>query len=273
MSDFVDKTLIALADAAQLAALLAPAADIAQLRIKALLAAVYEFPFGILHEVRDVQIRSIVRERPMFPPAREHGTWTGTIPQHTSTDVVSETVSLDHPVWIDLSVSASMTLVLELDPGEIQSMLFKQIEGITSLADFQSRFRFLDLTLFLEKHNISTVEELRDAYQYLLAEIRLKAPGPFNPADPANQHPHTLEVALLVRDNLDVALVLRDVKLIRLAAERSLAYRRETDAAEIKTPVAPFVIFPSSSLTGKPFNAAAVRSFFAAERIEVLFQP
>jgi hypothetical protein len=273
MSDFVDKCLVALADNAPVLALLAPVADVTRARLRALLAAVYDFPFGTLHEIPNVQVNSIVRERPLFAPVRERGNWTGTIPHHSNTEVVSESASLDNPFWIDLSVSLDVTLVLEVDPGEIQSILLRHVENIVSLADFQSRFRFLNLDEFLQKHHITTVEELREAYQYLITEIRLRAPGPFNPADPTNRHRYTLEVALVIRDTLDVAAALRDVKLIRLAAERSLAYRRETDAADVRTPIAPLLIFPAGTLAGKPYTESAVRAFFAAERIEIFFQP
>jgi hypothetical protein len=272
MSAFIDKTLVALSDPVALANFVAPSTDLSRQRIRALLRAVYDFPFGVVHDVRDVQVSSLERIRPLFFPERTHGQWQRTIPTQASTHVSYETTDLEHPVWIDLSATVRLTLVIELDQGDVQSTLLKELDGITSLADFQSRFRFLDLGEFLARHRIATVEELREAYRYLLAEIRLKPTGPFNPVDPANQHQYTLDVAVLIRDDLDVPLVLREVKLVRLAAERSLTYPRQAKAADVRTPFAPLVVLPTSALTGRPFNEAAIHAFFAAEGIEIVFQ-
>ena len=47
----------------------------------------------------------------------------------------------------------------------------------------------------MAEHHITTVEELKAAYHYLLGEIKLKDLPPFDPTAPANQHRFELNLA------------------------------------------------------------------------------
>jgi len=272
MSVFIDNTLLTLADPVALAALLVPAADTTKARIRGLISTVHDFSFGRLHDVQNVTVTAIERGRPLFPVSRTRGRWLQTIPGHVNTDVLYEETDVRDPVWIDLNAHVSLSLVLEWDPGALESVLTKHIENVTSLADFQSRFRFLDLAAFLQAHDITTVEELREAYQYLLTEVKLKPLAPFNPADPANRHAVTLEVAIMIRDALSVADLLREVKLLRARADRALAFPRGVNASDVLAPLAPLVVLPASVLTAA-LTETKVQAFFAPEQISVAFQP
>ena len=107
--------------------------------------------------------------------------------------------------WADLYATVRLDLVAEVDPGGIESAVTSSIGNITSLADFQSRFRFLDLDDFLARMRISTVEELRESAEYVLTEVRLRQLPPFDPTDPANTRSVTLDVAVAVLDERDLA--------------------------------------------------------------------
>lgn len=266
MTAFMDRTLIDLAVPANLAALLNVPA-----RLSGLLAAVYDFPFGRVHDIKNLRVVAVERARPLFMPERTLGKWLRTLPSHEHTDIQYETVKLDNPVWIDLNASVMMDLILELDPGEIESVVTKGIDDIVSLEDFRSRFRFLDLDDFLARHRISTVEELREASHYLLTEIHVKAPAAFDPDDPANSHAYCLDVGLLIRDTLDIAEILREVKITRLVAERSLAFQHQAAAFDVLTPIALLLVFPAVALTDD-LTEETVRAFFAAEKIQVVFR-
>lgn len=270
MGGFVDRLLVQLSDPTQIMGLLAPASDTHHTRLRALIDAVYDLPYATIHDVLDVKVLSTEFERPLLPPGRTSGTWTQTTPSFTRTDVLYQSQNGLNPTWLDLIADISLTLVLEVDPGEVESILIKDLDGFTSLDDFRSRFRFIDLDAFMAKHHLTTVEELQEASQYLLAEIRLRAPAPFDPSAAANRHRYSLHVAFLIRETLDVAAALRDAKLARAAAERALIYHRELDVAEVRSPYAPVVIFPESAVAA-PFTAGSLQTFFALERILALF--
>ena len=271
MSLFVDQLLLRLSDPAQLTQLLAPVGDTSHVRLRTLLSAVYELPFATIHDVRDVQIRRTVFQQPLFPPQYERGTWTQTTPDYTRTDVVHEVIDWQKPVWLDIFADVGLTLVVEVDSGAVESILTREVTGFNTLDEFRSRFRFIDLDAFMARHGLSTVEELREAFHYLITEVRLRALTPFDPTDPSTQHRYGLNVAILIRETVDVTAALRDAKLARTAVEHSLTYRREVDVAEVRTPYAPMVIFPEDALDGPLFTAEALQTFFAAEGILVVF--
>ena len=123
----------------------------------------------------------------------------------------------------------------------------------------------------MAQHHISTVDELKEAYHYLITEIRLRTPAVFDPNDPANQRHFTLDIALLIRDSLDLRALLQDAKLAQAALERTAPYQREPEGVELRTPYAPLFVCPASALGSAPFDAATLRSFFGHEHILALF--
>jgi hypothetical protein len=271
MSTFVDQQMVRLSQPAQLIDLVDPPGDANHTRVRVLLTAGYSMEFATIHGVSNLQVRHAEFQRPLFPLRRTFGTWSQTSPSYTRADLALERCELGDAVWIDLAAELGLTLLLEIDAGEVESILTNEITGFATLDEFRNRFRFLDLDAFMAEHGITTVEELREAFQYLRAEIRMRAPGPFNPADPANQHSYELRLALLIRDALDVASALRDAKLARTAAERSLVVRPQVDGDEVRTPYAPVLLFPLSAVPGPPLTQAALEAFFAAEGVLALF--
>jgi hypothetical protein len=270
MSAFIDEQMVRLSDSRQLAALVDPPGDANHDRLRALLAAVYVMEFATIRGVSDVQVRRAVFQYPVFPPRRTAGTWFQVGPPYGRTDLALERHDPMAPIWVDTAAEIVLTLLLEVDAGEVQSVVAREITGVTSLDDFRSRFRFLDLDAFMREHDITTIEELREAFHYLLAEIRLRAPGPFDPNDPTNRHRYELKLAIFIRDAIDVASALRDAKLARTAMERALV-AKNPDEAEIRTPYAPVLLLPVAAVSGPPLTQAALESFFAAEGILALF--
>jgi hypothetical protein len=271
MSEFVDRLLVQLSDSPRLLELVVPPSDAGHSRVRALLDAAYDLAFATIHEVRDVRVVAKELQWPLFAPVRMSGTWTQTIPNYGRTDVAYERSGELPPVWVDMSAHLEVVLVMDLDMAQVESILTRSIDDFNTLDEFRSRFRFIDLNAFMAKHGLTTVEELKAAYAYLLTEVRLHAPGPFDPANPANQYRYSLNVAILIRDVLDVAAALRDAKFARGAIERGLVYRREVGVTEVRTPYAPIVIFPQATLTGTPFGAGALQALFSAERVLAVF--
>jgi len=271
MSQFVDRLLLQFSDPAQIVQLLAPTTDTNHARLLTLLNAVYNFQFATIHDVRNVTVRQTEFQKLLLTTHRTQGTWTQTIPSYMRTDIVYEDLDRPEPIWIDIAVEVGLTLVLEVDSGAIASITDYEVANFQTLDDFQKQFRYIDLNAFMAEYNITTVDELRERYQYLRSEIQLSPLVQFDPNNPANQHAYTLNIAILIRDVIDVAATLRDAKFARFALEQAIAYQREVDVAEVQTPYAPLIIFSQAALTGLPFTTNALQTFFAAEGILALF--
>jgi hypothetical protein len=263
--------MVDLSDPVKLRDLIDPPADTTHQRVRELLAAVYTLPFAAIDDVTGVEVVESRLQRPLFTPRRLAGTWTQTQPSLARTDVVYEGLGRLDPEWLDVSATLSVTVVLRVDPGEIESIRLGEVASFQTLAEFESRFRFFDLAGFMAEHRITTVEELRRANRYLLGEIKLKAPGPFDPADPANRRRFELPVAVLIRDVVDLTACLRDARLAREALERTLAYRRETAEGEVRTPAAPVLVLPAAGVAATGRTAAELSAFFAAQEVLAVF--
>jgi hypothetical protein len=271
VAGFVDEVMMRLQDPTHLTDLVAPVSDPTHERLKRLFAETYSLPFATLHDVVSVEVDSVEFQRPLFPPKRLAGTWVQTTPTHVHTDVSYEGVDGLTPEWIDLTAYLSVTVILQVDPGEVDSLRISDLGEFTTLAQFQAKFRFFDVARFMTEHGLSTVEELKRAFHYLLGEVRLKTPSLFDPNDPANQHRFSLQLAVLVRATIDLVNALRDARMAREAVERSLSYRREMDGAEVRTPYAPLLVFPQTAVADTPFSEAQIHDFFASQSILALF--
>jgi hypothetical protein len=271
VAGFVDEVMVRLQDPAQLVDLVAPASDPTHERLKRLFAQVYSLPFASLHDVVSVDVDSVEFQRPLFPPKRLAGTWLQTMPNHVQTDVSYEGVDGLTPEWIDLAAYLSVTVILQIDPGEVDSLRVTDLGEFTTIAQFQAKFRFFDVSRFMAEHGFSTADDLKRAFRYLLGEVKLKAPIPFDPSDPANQRRFSLQLAILVRATIDLVLALRDARLAREAVERTLSYRREVNGAEVLTPYAPLLVFAQAAVADTPFSEAQIHDFFARQNILALF--
>lgn len=271
MSAFVDKVMLDLSDPAKLRELVSPATDTTHQRVRQLFATVYALPFATLHDVLEVSVLDSDLQRPLFPPRRLAGTWTQTTPSYTRTDVLYEGQDGFVPQWVDVSARLALTVVLEVDAGEVESVRLNDLGTFSTLAEFRAKFRFFDLDAFMAEHGITTVEELKRAYRYLLGEVKLKAVPPFDPNDQANRRRFELNLAVLIRDDIDLAGCLRDARLAREAVERTLPYRREVGEAEVETPYAPVLVLPEAAVAATGSTEDALEAFFAAQEVLAVF--
>ena len=271
MSQLIDQLLLQYSDPAQLIQLLTPASDPGQTRLRTLISAVYDLPFATLHRVSKVQVASVERQRPLLALSTLRGQWQQTVPTYTRTDLLLEQEQPVAPLWLDLLVKLDLTLLLEVDQGAVESILTHNLADFNTLDEFRNQFRFIDLAAFMASHGITTVEELKEAYHYLITEIRLRTPPVFDPNDAANQHRFSLDVAMLLRELIDVTEALRAAKWVRQVADQRASYQRTVPNAEVRSTFAPLLIFPATALNGLPFTAETLQSFFAAEQVLTLF--
>jgi hypothetical protein len=117
-----------------------------------------------------------------------------------------------------------------------------------------------------------TVEDLSGAYQDLVAEIRLRAPPVFDPADPANAYGVDISVAVLILDSLDLVAALRAAKELRAATSHLLSPARPSVLGEANAPYAVAVVLPKPGAASDP-TTGDVRKLFAREDVLSLFFP
>jgi hypothetical protein len=267
MSAFVDASLVRLSTNEGLQDFIAPADDTGQQRLRTLFAQVYDLPFADVHSLR-ADVTGIGCQRPLFLSERRTGSWLQSLPAQHSGDFKLEGNDLRQPQWIDVVAELLVTAELMVDGGELASVRMADLGDFDTLEEFRTLVPDLDVDAFLAEHGISTVEELRLRFRFSDAALRF-APAP--PADPANltsqQFPLTL--ALLIRDTVDLAAVLRDVQLARLAAEQAGGHPAQP-LAERRSANAHAVVFPAAAANG--LNQEQIKDFLASQHVLASFE-
>lgn len=239
MSLFVDGLLLQLSDPTQLTQLLAPASDTNNTRLLTLLKIMYDLQYITIHSVQDIKI-TIEAQRLLLTTHQTSGMWRPATPDNSHTDVTYEGSDKLEPIWLDICAVVKLSLLMEVNSGKIESIDTHQVD-------------------YIDTHYLEHVM------------IQLQKTGPFDAQDPANIQSYTLNVAVFIRDSLDVAATLRSVKLARAIMKRVTIYQKELNSVEVLTPYAPIVIFPQSVLASLPFTQAALEKLFAQEGVMILF--
>lgn len=271
MASFRDSVLAEFSDATKLGELLLPPSDTDRRAIRTALGATFDLAAARIERVQGATIREIVLEHPLFPLGRQRGTWEQTVPHYTRSELMLQVSAPDVPVWVDLLVRLDVTVVAEVDPAGAEAVLVSGFDDFTTLDEFRARFAFIDLDAFMAAHHLSTVEDLRDAFDYLVAEIRLRQPSPFDPNDPANVHTLHVTLAMIAIDPLDLTDGLRAARLVSRAAQGIVAKPPTSIPVEVIAPYSIAVIFSQAALTGSGFTAAMVRDLFAQVGVMTLF--
>ncbi|MFI5529930.1 hypothetical protein ACIA8O_15450 [Kitasatospora sp. NPDC051853] len=274
MSGFTDGLMLRLGAPGALPGLLLPADATGLARVRQLVGTLYGLPAATVHEVARLEVAAAELQRPLFRVRQLSGSWIRTAPAHERTEVLYEgRDAAAPPEWADLMLRLTATLVLELDPGAVESVTLNDIGEYQTLAEFQAKFRYFDLDGYLARHRIGTVDELRRAYRHLLGEIRLAAPPPFDPAAPANRRRVPLELAVLVRESVDLTASLRAAQLVRDLAERGLPARPDPAGLESRGRLAPVLVFPAAALAVSGITETELSAFFAAQDVLAIVLP
>jgi hypothetical protein len=271
MATFRDRALLELSDATRLAGLLLPAGDTVGARVQTMLGASYDLSSARIDSVQSVAVTSVVLERPLFPVGHQTGGWQQTVPSFTRTDLTLDVPATADPVWVDVLAGLSVTVVTEVDPGGAQSVLAKGFDEFTTFDEFRARFAFIDLDDFLARHHISTVEELRDAFDYIVADVQFRTPGPFDPNDPANIHSLAVTLAAVAVDPFDLAEGLRATRLIQTAAQNLTGPKPTGIPADPLAAYATAAVFATNALGDAGLTAAEVEQLYAQQGVVSLF--
>jgi len=271
MTTFRDRVMLGLSDPAALRTLLKPAGDTAGRTLRTLLAATYDLSAARIDQVRDVAVGELELQRPLFATDRTVGAWTQTVPSYTRTELTLDEAKTRDPAWIDILARLRVTVVTETDPAGAESVSAESVDGFATLDEFRRRFPFADLDAFMAEHGISTVEQLRDAFQYLLTTVRLRAVAPFDPDDPANAHVLDVALAVVVVDPFDLAAGLRAAQAVRAASKSLTGATTTAVPVESTASYALAVVFTASGPADNGTTAAAVEQLFAKAGVAALF--
>lgn len=270
MVGFVDRALLQLHEIAALEGLLKRSATGPYPHLERLITAVFDESAVSIDRVDDVTVLSVEPVVRIPATTAIRGTLTTSQPIYAQSEVRAELTAQNGP-WAHLIARALLRVVIEADAGGIESLVMSSIDNITDLADFASRFRYIDLPAFLGAHKITTVEQLRESAQYLLAEIRLAQPPPFDPGDPSNSYAVELDVAFAICGELDLAAGLVAARQL-IAAGISRAPGPRNDVLGVaRNAFAVAVIFPQMPGGGQQPTAAQVDALFAAAEVLPLF--
>jgi hypothetical protein len=272
MTVFGDRALRELSDPDALGALLLPAGDAAGTRVRTMLAATYDLSAARIDQVSAAHVRMVSLQRPLFPVGRQEGTWSQLVPSFTRTELTLTMPAPVDPLWIDLLARIDVTVVTEVDPSGAEAVLSKAFDDFATLEEFRARFTFFDLDAFLAEHHISTVEELRDAFDYVVTEIRLRTSPAFDPDDPANRHTLPVTLAAVIVDPFDLTAGLRATRLVREAAKGLNGPAPAGIPVEVTEAYATAVVTAADGLPNG-LTAAEVEQFYGKEGVVSLFVP
>lgn len=271
MSQFIDRAVLQLHQPAPLAALLKGSGGAPYPHLERLVTAVFANDSERLHRIDDLTVLEV--EPVVMLPERERltGMWTVTQPASGLGDVRGELTRAGSGPYAHLMASVQVTAVVELGGSRIDTMTIQSIENITSFADFESRFRFLDLANFLATHRITTVDQLRQAGPHLLTEIRLEQPPAFDPQDSAHAYDVQLDIAIVVQDVLDVTAGLVAARELWNAGASQPPGVRSPVLGPTTRPFAVAIVFPSTALGPTQPSATAIGNLYAAAAVLPLF--
>lgn len=271
MSQFLDRALVQLHQAAALTTLIKGPGAAPYPQLGRLPAAVFDRPGAEIDHVRDA---SVLEVEPVVPvPGRDRvsGTWTATQPAPGLGDLRGEILREGDGPWAHLMAQVRLDVVVSTDGSGVEAVTMKTLEDIVDFADFESRFRYIDLPAYLAEHRITTVEELREAGPHLLAEIRLHQPPPFDPNDPANSYAVLLDLAVVVMDDLDLGGGLMQARRLWQAGSSQPPGPRSAVLGETVRPFAVAVVFPETALVAGQPSKAVIDGLYAACHVLPLF--
>lgn len=271
MVGFIDRALLQLHEGTALADLIKGGGAAPYSQCDRLITSVFAAENADLDSVNDVSVLSCTPMRLFQSRDRVAGTLVTTQPAYATSDLRGDIIHPTTGQWASLFATLQLSIVVATDPGGVESAVISSLENITSFADFESRFRYIDLQAFLDAHQITTVEQLREAAQYVLAEMHLKQPPPFDPHDPANTYTIALDLAVVLNEELDLQSGLMAAQLLRAAGESGPPGSASAVLGQAAHPFAVAVVFPQSALGAGQPTPAQIDQLFAKVDLLPLF--
>jgi hypothetical protein len=271
MSDFADQLMLKYMTPANVTALLLPQGDPQRLRIRQLLQSVYEMRFLTVREVDAVDVLRKEYQLSLREPSDVRGTLEKVLPDAERYFGSFTAPQLGPLSWVAMELDTKVSVRVEITAGALEQIASEDLSPITTLADFQSKFQFIDLPAFMSEAGVATVQELKEVFPRQF-RLSFAQPPPYDPNDPAARRTFRLTICALFLPELKVEEALREAKLSRRVAQVAMPTVGEVDGNEVLGPNAWMVVFPKSSLSPTGPSEASYRAVFAAEGVVAAFE-
>jgi hypothetical protein len=270
MSAFSDALMVKCLDANAIDELLVPQSDTARDRVRSLLGSVYELPYLDIESVEGVDVLGREFQVPLPEPQQIQGTLEriGPSPERA---VASFTAMPRTQSWAAMELDTRVTVKLSVNTGALESILAVDLSDVSSLADFESRFDYIDMPRFMASAGVATLDQLKARFPHQF-ELSYAEPPVFDPSDPDVERTFRLAVSVLFMADVQLTEALQEAKACRRAAEAARPHAAEADGASVLAASAWMVVFPATASLPTGLTQADVEALFAAEGMVAAFE-
>jgi hypothetical protein len=271
VAGFADDLMLKYGDDAKVSALLVPAGDATHARVRHLLDAVYSFPFLTIRSVEEVKLLGKEFQVPLAAPVELRGTLERPADPAQLMHLVLASRQLGALQWVGMELDVRVTAKVEVTSGAVERILSEDLSDVSTLADFESKFDFIDMPAFMAEAGVGTLAELKARLPQQFRMLYAQPPA-FDPNDPRVQRRFRLAVCVLFEPDLDLEAALRTVREARDTAAVARPCVGELEGGEVRGPAAWIVVFPSIALPSPPRSQAQVEALFASADVVAAFE-
>lgn len=270
MKAFVDELMLRYSQPEQVAGLLVPRGDPDRLRVRSLLAAVYEPSLLEVRFVDSVQITGTSFQVPVRSPVTVRGGWEKLLPDVAQARATLEIPAVAPPQWIDLALDTVVTARVVLTAGALDALGSQEISGLSE-QEFLEKFDFLDLAELMRRAEVADFEELQAQFPRLY-RMHYADPPPFDPGAPGRTY--RLRVSVLFLPDLNLGAALRRLVQCRSALDDMHPRAEEYDGGALLATSAWLAVFPAAALASEaaPGTEQQVSDLLAAEGFVAAFE-
>jgi len=250
--------------------LLMPAGDATHARLKSLLTAVYEMQYLQIMSVDNVNVLDTQFQVPIQRDTEIRGSLEKLLPSSERT-LGTLTMTAEPNCWADMQLTTRVAVRVAITEAALEKVTTTDLSDITSLADFQSRFDFIDLQDFMAFANVSTLQQLKAEFPRLF-QLQFAQPPPYVATDPAALRSYPLTINALFTSTLDLVDMLRSAKSCRRASERSRPHLNGFDGGDVRAGSAWMVVFDQTAVTVQTPSMTEITSLFAGEEVVAVFE-
>ena len=248
-----------------------------QVRTERLFNVVYNTAWRI--EIKPLTIGNIhcEFELPAFETLRMHRTDERIVPTTERTRIEGTWPRRGRLEWVDVFLNVSLhgqVALLEAPLERITAIgLEQKLGGFASLDDLKNKLAGIYgpsvVTAFFQRIPVASIEDFRKLSPQFL-EFESKPLAPFDPGDPASSRTFPLNVCVLIRETLAFREALQLAKLCRSILENEEDHVDSVGGADVITPYAFVVIFPTVGLTDQTIPGETVET--VKTKVASLFQ-
>jgi hypothetical protein len=270
MSDFADHLMLRYLDPGNVDSLLSPLADVDKLRVRAMLAQVFEPRLLTVQSVDAVDVLKKTFQVPLVEPNTVRGVWEKLLPTSERALASLEIPTLAQTNWVDMVLDTTVAVKVSSTDALLDAVSAEDVSEL-SQADFIAKFAFLDLPGLMKAARVSTYQELQADFPRLY-RLHYADPPPFGPGDPGALRTYKLRICVLFFGGaLDLSAALRQTIQARRALDAVHPRAEAYEGGDVRSAGAWLAIFPADAVQA-PVTQDQVTALFAAEGLAVAFE-